>query len=177
MPPDPHRPDAPPDAASPTAPPADDAACTVFLACLDADAQAAARAETSFRQEIADRTAALAEARAHAFRRADLMRALAETVEGADSREMAVAGGQALLRGRLGWTQDSAARVEVLEAFAAVCLAVFAAARPQAPADEGAVPPPAAALAAFEEWYAGSRETPFWHLFEHYMPETPLVDF
>lgn len=38
-------------------------------------------------------------------------------------------------------------------------------------------PDPAAALAAFEAWYAAARQTPFWLLFEHYMPETPLVDF
>jgi hypothetical protein len=33
------------------------------------------------------------------------------------------------------------------------------------------------ALAAFEAWYAGNRPTPFWVLFEHYIPETPQVDF
>lgn len=162
----------------PTSAPADP--CAGFLAGLDADADAAARAETRFRQEIAARTAALAEARAHAYRRADLMRALAETVRATDSPELAVAAGQALLRGRLGWGEDSAARSEVLEALAPVCLALFAAARPDAPdaAGEAPAPPaPGAALQGFEAWYAGSRESPFWHLFEHYMPETPLVDF
>ena len=34
-----------------------------------------------------------------------------------------------------------------------------------------------AALASFETWYAETHEKPFWALFEHYIPETPLVDF
>jgi hypothetical protein len=33
------------------------------------------------------------------------------------------------------------------------------------------------ALAAFETWYAGSHQVPFWALFDHYIPETPRVDF
>ena len=46
------------------------------------------------------------------------------------------------------------------------------------PEEEGQEPPdPAAALAAFEAWYQGARGTPFWILFETYMPETPVVDF
>ena len=32
-------------------------------------------------------------------------------------------------------------------------------------------------LAQFEAWYREAHGTPFWILFEHYMPETPLVDF
>jgi len=34
-----------------------------------------------------------------------------------------------------------------------------------------------AALAQFETWYAQTHTTPFWTLFEHYIPETPRVDF
>lgn len=162
--------------------PADPAAA--FLAALDEAAYAAACAETQYRAEFAARTEALAIARAHAHRRAELMRALAATVEDAETPAMAVAGGQALLRGRLGWSQDSAARAEVLERFAAVCLALHgpdpqaedAAAAPDADA-EVAPPDPAAALAAFEDWYAATRQSAFWHLFDHYFPETPVVDF
>lgn len=163
-----------PDTESPC--PADPAAA--FLAALDEAAHAAACAETQYRAEFAARTEALALARAHAHRRADLMRSLAATVEGAETPAMAVAGGQALLRGRLGWSQDSAARAEVLERFAAICLALhgLGAADPEAEA-EAPPPDPAAALAAFEEWYLSTRQSAFWYLFDHYFPETPLVDF
>ena len=34
-----------------------------------------------------------------------------------------------------------------------------------------------AALAAFEAWYAAVHGRSFWVLFEHYIPETPRVDF
>jgi hypothetical protein len=37
--------------------------------------------------------------------------------------------------------------------------------------------PPAEALAGFEAWYAAETGTPFWALFDRYVPETPVVDF
>jgi hypothetical protein len=33
------------------------------------------------------------------------------------------------------------------------------------------------ALARFEAWYAATHSGPFWALFEHYVTETPVVDF
>jgi hypothetical protein len=32
-------------------------------------------------------------------------------------------------------------------------------------------------LAGFEHWYAETRGSPFWLLFEHQIPDTPRVDF
>lgn len=139
-----------------------------FLTALDAAKRIADAAETDFRREAAARTEALAMARAHAYRRADLMGSLAAAVAEATDAEMAGAAGQALLRARLGWSDDSEARAEVLARFAPVAVALFAA---------DAEPTPAAALAAFEAWYLATRQTPFWYLFEHYLPDTPLVDF
>lgn len=144
------------------------AARAAFLTALDVAKRSADVAETDFRREAAARTEALAMARAHAYRRADLMVSLAVMVAEASDAEMAGAAGQALLRARLGWSDDSEARAEVLARFAPVAAAVFAA--------DGS-PTPAAALAAFEDWYLATRQTPFWYLFEHYMPDTPLVDF
>lgn len=153
---------------SPATPDEAAAARAAFLAALDAEKRIADVAETDFRREAAARTEALALARAHAYRRADLMTALAAAVAEAADPEMAGAAGQALLRARLGWSDDSEARAEVLARFAPVAAAVFAA--------DGETPP-AAALAAFEDWYLSTRQTPFWYLFEHYIPDTPLVDF
>ncbi|MFS8037477.1 hypothetical protein ACI7BZ_11020 [Xanthobacter sp. AM11] len=151
-----------------------------YLAGLDAAKHAAAVAETRFRQEAAAQAEKLAGARAHAFRRADLMAALVAVLRDAGSPEMAVAAAQVLLRARLGWDEDSPARTEVLARFAPVAVALHEAA--QVPVPEGAQPAdpcadPAGALAAFEAWYAQTRPGAFWYLFEHYMPDTPLVDF
>lgn len=139
-----------------------------FLARLDAEKTAADIAETEFRAEAARRTDALARARAYAYRRADLMASLATAIADAPDAEMAAAAGQAMLRARLGWSTDSDARTEVLTRFAPLAVAVF-----EADAQGG----PEAALAAFEEWYLATRQSAFWYLFEHYLPDTPLVDF
>lgn len=138
-----------------------------FLAALDMAKHDAAVAEEGFRREAAARAEALTRARAHAWRRADLMAALAASVAEAEDAAMAAAAGQALLRGRLGWSDEAAARVEVLERFAPVAVALFSAGEDD----------PAAALATFETWYEETRQSPFWYLFEHYMPDTPLTDF
>lgn len=138
------------------------------LARLDAAKVAADVAETAYRAEAARRTEELARERAHAWRRADLMRSLAATLDGIGDAEMAAAAGQALLRARLGWSDDSEARAEVLARFAPVAVALF---------EMESATAPEAALAAFEDWYATTRQSAFWYLFEHYLPDTPLVDF
>lgn len=145
-----------------------------YLSALQGNADAADAAESAFRREAAERIAALASARAACFRRVNLVCSVAEVVSSAECEEMAVAVAQAQLRLRLGWTTESEARDEVLSRFAPVALALFRAAQsPQevAPADPGG------ALNAFEAWYAETRNSPFWDLFESYIPETPRVDF
>ena len=142
-----------------------------YLTSLQRDAQAADAAESAFRRDATERIAALALARAKAFRRVNLVRSVADAAEGAESEEMAVAIAQAQLRVQLGWTMESEARDEVLWRFAPVAQALFHAAQDETPADPGG------ALATFEAWYAETRNSPFWDLFEHYIPETPRVDF
>lgn len=159
--------DAAPSAERPEADPQGEAARAGFLAGLETAKHAAAVAETAFRREAAERAEALAAARAHAHRRAELMMALCASIAGVADAEMAAATGQALLRTRLGWDTDSDARAEVLTRFAAVAVALF----------EAEAHDPQAELAAFEDWYQSSRQSPFWYLFDHYMPDTPLVDF
>ncbi|MFG1423798.1 hypothetical protein [Roseixanthobacter liquoris] len=172
---------------------------SAYLASLERSAAAAEQAEADFRRETEARAVALANARAHAYRRSNLMATLATLAEGAETPELAVAAVQAHLRARLGWDDPSDARDAVLTRFAPVALALFAAAHPAeaghapdagtpddpasdpASADPAGADPagvdPAGALAAFENWYAETRESPFWYLFEHYIPETPRVDY
>lgn len=147
-----------------------------FLDALKAAADAAERAEDAFRREIAERAKALDRARTFAYRRLNFMRAIAEAVAGAENEETAVAVAKAVMRGKLGWANDSEAREEVLAHFIPVARQVFASLAP--PEDEGAARPDiVAALAGFESWYAATHPNPFWALFEQYMPETPVVDF
>jgi hypothetical protein len=146
-----------------------------FLQRLQTAADAASAAEAAFRQQAAQRIAALDRERAFAFRRLNLMRAIVEATVEAETEELAVGRGLATLRTRLDWSSDSKARALVLARFSPVVQAVFAnltAAESRAP-----VPDVTQALAEFETWYAETRDTPFWSLFDHYRPETPVVDF
>jgi hypothetical protein len=145
-----------------------------FLLELKTAAEAAKTAEGSFRREAALRIAALEQERAFAFRRLNLMQAIAEAMGSAESEEIAVAGAFAALRTRLGWNSDDEARSEVIMHFSPVALAVFRAA---ALGKDQSAPDVHKALAAFERWYAETRGSPFWILFEHQIPDTPLVDF
>ena len=171
---------------------------------LGSSAKTASSAEQSYRNDFARRVAELAEARAVAFRRVNLIKAVAESVSRVEDEQAAAAHGLAVFRTRLGWSQDSEARSEILSRFAPVCEAMFrasASASPRADAlvedEPGGTPvrpasvaadlrpgprdeeagDPAAALAAFESWYLDAKGTPFWKLFENVMPETPLVDW
>lgn len=146
-----------------------------FLDTLKDAAENAGAAEEALRREFAERTKRLADERAFAYRRYNLMRSVAEAVATAESEEIAVAAGNGILRAKLGWDSDSEARSETLSRFSAVSKEMFAA---LAPAGDEAPPPDVlAALRAFEDWYAETHPQSFWVLFEHYMPETPLVDF
>jgi hypothetical protein len=145
-----------------------------FLRELKTAAEAAKTAEVGFRREAALKIAALEQERAFAFRRLNLMQAIAEAMASAESEEIAVASAFAALRTRLGWNSDSEARSEVMMHFSPVALAVF---RNAASTEDEPAADAHEAIAAFERWYAETRGSPFWNLFEHQMPDTPLVDF
>ena len=146
-----------------------------FLDQLKEAATKAEAAEAAFRREIAARIQEIEAERAFAYRRLNFMRALADATAGADSEEIAVANALATVREKIGWSSDSDARAAVLSRLVPVAQAMFAR---LAPPEKGETPPDiGAALADFEEWYARSHGQAFWVLFEHYMPETPRVDF
>jgi hypothetical protein len=146
----------------------------VFLDGLKAAADRAVKAEEDFLRSIAARTKALETERAFAFRRLNLMRAVAEAVAAAEDEEAALAAATATLRARLGWSSDSAARSETLTRFAPVVRAMAADVTSESPEPTVDI---ADALAQFEAWYAASHPLPFWVLFENVMQETPVVDF
>lgn len=156
-----------------------------FLDELKLAADKTATAEDEIRREAAQRIAALEVERAYAFRRLNLMRAIAEVVATAEGEEIGVAAATAVLRTKLGWSSDSEARDEVITRFAPVAVAMYASLSPviETPAGQGLAqenqqaPDVLAALTEFERWYAETHPVAFWVLFENYMPETPRVDF
>jgi len=146
-----------------------------FLDALKQTAAAAEKAEADFRRDFAARVKALEQERAFAFRRLNFMRAVAGVIASAESEELAVASARATLQEKLGWGTDSEARAEVLTHFSAVARAAFASlAPPEAEAEEADV---GQALAGFENWYAATRKSSFWALFEQHVAEFPVVDF
>ena len=147
---------------------------TSFLENLHVAARDADLAEAAFRREVAARVAELERDRAFAYRRFNLMRAIAEAVSQAQEEQPAVAYALAALRNRLDWESDSDARAAVLTQFAPVAQAMFASLVPD---ERQADTDVCAALTRFETWYSENHTTPFWTLFENYMPETPRVDF
>jgi hypothetical protein len=147
---------------------------TSFLESLHRAARDAELAEAAFRREVATRVAGLERDRAFAYRRLNLIKAVAEAVGQAEEEQPAVAYALAALRGRLGWESDSDARAAVLTQFAPVAQAMFSSLVPNEQQSETDV---GAALMRFEAWYSENHTTPFWTLFENYMPETPRTDF
>lgn len=147
---------------------------TSFLQALDTAAHQAAATEKSFRREAAERIKELERERSFAFRRLGLLQTMTDAVSRADSEEVAVAGCLAILRTKLGWSSESEAKEAVLTQFARVPKALFASLSPEPVAPR---PDVIASMAAFETWYEETHPTPFWDLFDHPMPETPLVDF
>jgi hypothetical protein len=145
-----------------------------FIDVLAVAADSSSAAETEYRREAAERIKVLAQERAFAFRRLNLMRDMARAVTGAEDEDAAVACALAALRSRLGWVGDSEVHSAILSRFRPVAEALFASLRPDGEPPTSDI---GAALAEFESWYADNHAAPFWTLFERYMAETPLVDF
>jgi hypothetical protein len=147
-----------------------------ILDTLEATARSAGAAEAAFRREAAERIKTLERERSHAFRRLNLLRPIVEAVARAESEEMAVAGSQAILRAKLGWSDDSEARSTILTRFAAVVKGMFTTLHPPSEGLAESVDI-LALLGAFEAWYEVVHRASFWDLLDQPMQETPVVDF
>jgi hypothetical protein len=146
-----------------------------FLDDLAEAAEKAAVAEKQFRREASDAIKLLERERAFAFRRLNLMRAIAEGIRGSESAELAVAGAVSILQSQLGWSDvHSDATAMICSRFAPIAETLFTNLQQSGQPCKEEV---AAALADFESWYSSTHSAPFWVLFEHPMMETPRVDF
>lgn len=140
-----------------------------YLESLTATARAANVAEQAHQKQAAARAAELRAEREFAWRRLNLMRAVAAAFGDAEEEAAAAAGRAAMLR-QVGWSGATQAQRDVAERFTPVALAVWRAAWEDPAAD------PAAALAEFEAWYAAERAAPFLGLMDRDIVELPLVE-
>jgi hypothetical protein len=146
-----------------------------FLSTLEAAARAADAEETAFRREAAARIETLERARTFAFRRLNVLRAMAEAARRAPDPDAAIAAQLDLIRDRLGWAgSEGETPRAVLDRLAPLAACVDADVRAGA---ERTADNSCAELARFEIWYAERFVNPFWALFDRYSPETPVVDF
>jgi hypothetical protein len=147
-----------------------------FISTLEAAACAADAEESAFRREAAARIETLERTRTFAFRRLNVLRAMAETASRAPDPEASIAAQLDLIRERLGWAGiEGGTPRAVLDRVAALAACVDADVR--AGTAERTADNPCAELARLESWYAERFGSPFWALFDRYSPETPVVDF
>jgi hypothetical protein len=146
-----------------------------FLSTLEAGAHAADADETAFRREAAARIDSLERARTFAFRRLNVLRAMADAARQAPDPEVSVAAQLDLIRERIGWSGvEGETPRTVLERLSTLAACIDAEVRANAAAPAGE---PCAELASFEGWYAERFGSPFWAVFDRYSTETPVVDF
>lgn len=147
---------------------------TAYLEALEQTAHAASVAEEDYRREAARRFRELEQGRAFAFRRLNLMRSVVAAVDGAkDEAEATAKGSEAFLR-ELDWTGATESQRQAAERFLPVVLSAWQAS--QADSDQQAAEAVGRELAAFERWFAESRNAAFLSMLEREVVELPLVE-
>lgn len=146
-----------------------------LIAGFEAAAKAVQEAEMALRKSMAEEIARLERERAYAFRRTRLIRLLASAATGAEDEPAALAAQSQALCEEFDWNAETAAHKEILEQLEPVGKAVWQCA---CTTDEQASAAATnAALRDFEAWFENARGRSFYVLFEHHIPDTPLVDF
>jgi hypothetical protein len=147
-----------------------------FLTTLEAAARDADAEERSYRREAAARIETLERARTFAFRRLNVLRAMAEAASRAPDPATSIVAQLGLLRDRLGWAgAEGETPRAVLDQLAPLAACVDAGVRAGTAAS--VTEDLAAELGRFERWYSERFGNEFWALFDRYSPETPVVDF
>jgi hypothetical protein len=147
-----------------------------FVEDLRRRAEEAARTEAEYRSEARDRLAALEQARILAYRRVEMIDALARTVAAGEDRVTATDAGVSTLSDMTGWSSADAAYDEVRQQLSAVADQAWLAEHP-AEAD-GKPVDVVQAFVRFEAWYAERFKAAFTSLIARDAPSlTPLVDF
>jgi tRNA A37 N6-isopentenylltransferase MiaA len=153
-------------------------------AALVAEFESAARtvqqAEDALRKRMADEVAELERRRAFAFRRANVVRALAQAAAASETEEAALAAQRASLRDELDWRLESAVQREILDRLQPLGRLMWRCLRGEdggAKGKEDMSSAVRAELDAFESWFETAHGKSFYTLFDQYVPELPVVEF
>lgn len=150
-------------------------AIAAYLDRLDHAARSASIEEEDYRREAMEQIKLLERQRAFAFRRLNLMRAVAASLaEAKDEAEAAACGSAAFLR-ELNWNGATERQREVVDKFLPVVIALWQM-RDDAAVTDSEVNPAGAALAEFEKWFSENRNAPFEALMDTEVLELPLVE-
>lgn len=146
-----------------------------LVAGFEAAAKATLEAEAELRKSMAAEIARLERERAFAFRRTRLVRLLASSATGAADEPAALAAQSRAVCEQFGWSAEHPAHKEILDHLQPVGRAIWTCACTTP--DEADSAATDEALRAFEGWFQEARGQSFYRLFEHHIPDTPLVDF
>ena len=149
-------------------------AAASLVAEFQVAARAAQQAEEALRKRLSDEIARSERNRAFAFRRTNVVRALAVSSTGIDTEEAALAAQRLAMREELGWTGPSAAHEAILDRLQPLGRAIWQCGCGMESATPAAVH---GELEAFEAWFEGAHGKSFYALFDQYVPEVPVVDF
>ena len=142
-------------------------AAAAYIDRLRAQAETAAATEKAWRKEAATRTELLAQQRAEAFRRWNVLRDMGNAMRGVEDQDQAIGAGIANVRERLGWpSAPSDTQQEVLTALRPVALGML---EPEGDVD--------GSLTTFENWFLTRTGRSFWTLLDQPVVDTPVVDF
>ena len=149
-------------------------AVTALVAEFEAAARSAQENETLLRKKMADEIAKLERQRAFAFRRSNFIRLLGSSAAGLETEDEAAAAQCSALSQELGWQGESEAHKAILDEMKPLGRSVWQCVC-------GVEPKPGVKVAAeldkFETWFEGKHGTPFYTLFDQYIPQVPVVDF
>jgi hypothetical protein len=140
---------------------------------LNAAAQTASIAEEDYRREAMARIKELERARSFAYRRLNLMTAVANAMAGAEDRAEATAAATGAFLNELNWNGASESQRQVADRFMPVIDAIWQARAADTPDSGEAVE---RELAAFEKWFDENRDGSFLSQMDGEVLELPLVE-
>jgi hypothetical protein len=145
-----------------------------IVAQFESAAKEAHRAEMALRKQLAEQLSRLERERAFAFRRSAFVRLLAESAISQQNEDEATDAQGLAVAEELGWDGKSEAHEAILGEMKPLGGVIWRLLQDKGEDSGSEV---AVKLARFEVWFQEKHGTPFYTLFDQYVPEAPLVDF
>ncbi|MGA7327123.1 MAG: hypothetical protein WBX25_22220 [Rhodomicrobium sp.] len=149
-------------------------AVAALVAELENAARDAQQAEAALRKQMAREIERLERQRAFAFRRTAFVHLLASRAASCETENEAHAAQREALAEELGWHAPSEAHEAIFGEMKPLGRCIWQRVRGMELEPDTAL---ATELDKFEAWFEEKHGSPFYSLFEQYVPEAPLVDF